>query len=144
MSKHKTHFVHINLFKVVNTTHNNIYFIKTLICYNWLLLNLLHGNIDPHNPTGFNITNVYYAILNYTISLKWNQPEGSGSAAVVDRYILSVIPKPVSHPISNEVNSTIWNVTLNYNTVYTATITAVNCAGESNTVVLPGIQYSMH
>ena len=86
---------------------------------------------------------MYYAILNYTISLQWNPPEGSGPAAMVDRYILSVIPKPVSHPISNEVYSTIWSVTLNYNTVYIATITAVNCAGESNTVVLPGIQYGM-
>ena len=100
--------------------------------------------IDPLNPTGFNITNVYYAILNYTISLQWNLPEGSGPATVVDRYILSLTPNSVSHPISNEVYSTIWNVTLNYNTLYTATITAVNCAGESNTVVLPGIQYSMY
>ena len=87
---------------------------------------------------------MYNAILNYTISLQWNPPEGSGSATVIDKYILSVTPKPVSHPISNEVYSTIWNVTLNYNTVYTATITAVNCVGKSNTTELSGIQYSKY
>ena len=87
---------------------------------------------------------MYYAILNYTISLQWNPPEGSGPAAVVDKYILSLTPKSVSHPIFNEIYSTIWSVTLNYNTVYTATITAVNCAGESKTLVLPDIQYSMY
>ena len=87
---------------------------------------------------------MYYAILNYTISLQWKPPEGSSSAAVIDKYILSVIPKPVSHPISNEVYSTIWSVTLDYNTVYTATVTAVNCAGESNTVILPDIQYGKY
>ena len=63
---------------------------------------------------------------------------------MVDRYILSITPKTVSHPISNEVYSTIWSVTLDYNTVYTATVTAVNCAGESNTVILPDIQYGKY
>ncbi len=48
---------------------------------------------------------------------------------------------PVSHPISNVANSTSWNVTLDYNVIYNATITAMNCAGKSIPYVLTDIQY---
>ena len=84
---------------------------------------------------------MHYTTLNYTISLQWDLPEGSGPEVIVDRYILSITPKPASHPISNEVYSTILNVTLNYNIVYSATITAVNCVGESNMVMLSDIKH---
>ncbi len=71
----------------------------------------------------------------------WNPPIGSGPEAVVENYIISIRPMPVSYPISNVVNSTSWNVTLDYNVIYNATITAQNCAGESEPVIITNIQY---
>ena len=72
---------------------------------------------------------------------EWDSPAGSGPEAIVDNYTITVNPMPVSHPISNVVISTPWNVTLSYNVIYTATIRAVNCAGESNTSTLPGVEF---
>ncbi len=72
---------------------------------------------------------------------EWDPPDGSGPETDIDNYIITVNPTPVSHPISNVVLSSPWNVTLSYNVIYTATIIAVNCAGESGTFTLPGIEY---
>ncbi len=72
---------------------------------------------------------------------EWDSPGGSGPEAIVDNYTITVNPTPVSRPISNVVLSSPWNVTLSYNVIYTTTITAVNCAGESNTFTLQGIEY---
>ena len=74
--------------------------------------------------------------------LKWDPPQRSGADSIVDFYNISITPKPLSHLIWNVIYSTHWKVTLSYNVEYTATITAVNCAGESSTVVLPNIEYS--
>ncbi len=59
----------------------------------------------------------------------------------MDNYTISINPKPISHPISSVVYSTSWNVTLDYNVIYDATIAAQNCAGESELVVLTNIEY---
>ncbi len=72
---------------------------------------------------------------------EWNPPAGNGPEAVVDNYTITILPNPISHPISNVVYSTSWNVTLDYNVIYDATITAQNCAGESEPVVLTNIEY---
>ncbi len=72
---------------------------------------------------------------------EWDPPNGSGPEAVVENYKISILPMPVSHPISNVVDNTSWNVTLDYNVIYSATITALNCAGESIPNVLTNIQY---
>ena len=44
----------------------------------------------------------------------------------------------------NLVESSPWNVTLDYNVIYTANITAINCAGETEAFSLPIIEYSEH
>ncbi len=79
--------------------------------------------------------------MDNTVMFEWDSPGGSGSEAIVDNYTITVNPMPVSHPISNVVLSSPWNVTLSYNVIYTATIAAVNCIGESNTFILPDIEY---
>ena len=79
--------------------------------------------------------------MNIIVLLDWDPPTGSATEAVVDNYTISILPMPVSHPISNVVYSTSWNVTLDYNVIYNATITSQNCAGESEPVVLSIIQY---
>ena len=60
----------------------------------------------------------------------------------MDYYQITVTPRPLSHPVSNIVHSTPWNVTLDYNIKYTAVITAVNCAGESRPFILTNIEFS--
>ena len=60
----------------------------------------------------------------------------------MDYYPITVTPKPLSHPVSNIVYSTPWNVTLDYNIDHTATITAVNCAGESSPFIVTNIEFS--
>ncbi len=70
----------------------------------------------------------------------WDGPQGSGAQAIVDNYIITVTPNPVS-PARIVVPSSPLNVTLHYNNIYTATVTAVNCAGESQTFALKNIEY---
>ena len=60
----------------------------------------------------------------------------------MDYYSIVVTPRPLSHPVSNIVYSTHWNVTLEYNINHTAAITAVNCAGESSPFILTKIEFS--
>ncbi len=83
----------------------------------------------------------YFTPIDTTVMFEWDPPNGSGPEAVVENYIISILPMPDSHPISNVVNTTSWNVTLDYNVVYNATITAQNCAGKSEINVLTNIQY---
>lgn len=59
----------------------------------------------------------------------------------MDNYIISITPMPVSHSFTNIIKSPPWNVTLDYNVVYTASAVAANCAGESSPNVLPDIEY---
>ncbi len=72
---------------------------------------------------------------------EWDLPPGSGPEAIVDNYTITITPAPVSHPISNVVLASPWNVTLNFNVMYTATITAVNCAGESDILISSSFEY---
>ncbi len=97
--------------------------------------------LEPLVPTGFNITKVYYTEMDTTVLFEREQLTGIGPEAIVDSYIIEIMPLSISHPISNIINSTAFNVTLNYNVVYTATIIAVNCAGESNSFELTDIEY---
>ena len=72
----------------------------------------------------------------------WDPPPGSGPEAIVDNYNITITPAPVSHSSYNVVTAPPWNVTLNYNVIYTATVTASNCAGDSDIMILSAIEYS--
>ena len=102
----------------------------------------MHFYIVPLETTGFNITSYYPSVADATVTFTWDPPPGSGPEAIVDSYTITITPMPVSHPITNVVTSSPWNVTLDYNETYTATIIAVNCAGESSPFILPNIEYS--
>ena len=80
--------------------------------------------------------------MNTTLTLDWNAPLGSGPQAVVDNYTLSISPTPLSHPGTIVVQNPPFNVTLAHNIAYILNITAVNCAGESETLTFPDIEYS--
>lgn len=103
--------------------------------------------IVPLETTGFNVTAFHPSESDVTITLTWDPPSGSGPETVVDNYIISVTPMPVSHSVTSIVLSPPWIVTLDYNQTYTATIVAVNCAGESIPSILlveiPGINNSI-
>ena len=96
----------------------------------------------PLVPTRFYVTGEYPARSNVTVTFVWDPPQGMGPEVIVDYYLVSISPRPLSHPIVNRVYSSPWNVTVDYNTVYTANITAVNCVGQSaNVSSLQHIRY---
>ena len=101
-------------------------------------------SLVPITPTGFSITGQNDALhYNTTITFEWDLPPGRGPEAIVDYYQIAVTPRPLSHPVLNIVySSKPWHVTLEYNTKYTVTITAVNCAGESRPFELTNIKFS--
>ena len=100
----------------------------------------------PLLPSGFVIAGEMYTVEDLTIQFRWNEPQSSGPEGVVDFYTIVVIPAPISPQTSISVlprDFLDFNVTLNYNTTYIATITAENCAGMSETFIYPvGIVYS--
>ena len=94
----------------------------------------------PLIPFGFNITNQVYSTSNVTVDFEWDEPSGSSSEAVVDNYYITVSPMPLS-PSSNDFvlpNSfRTFETVLNYNTLYTVSIFAENCAGQSEVFMYP-------
>ena len=94
--------------------------------------------LAPLTPTGFRITNEYYAVTNVIVTFEWDYPP----KAIVDSYRIT-ISSPRLSPTSEYISTTIRNATLNYNQTYAASITAINCAGESGTLLLPStLEYS--
>ena len=96
----------------------------------------------PLTPSGFNTSGRLDAIMNTIIKFEWDPPQGRGPDAVVDFYSISILPRPLSHFITSVAYSTAWNATIAYNVEYTVSITAVNCAGESNPFILPELEIS--
>ncbi len=94
-------------------------------------------------PTGLKITRNYYTVNNNTVTLEWDPPPGYGPETIVDNYTISLLSQPISHPNTNVILSSSWNVTLEYNVIYSINIIAVNCAGESSALILTGIEYGM-
>ena len=91
--------------------------------------------------TGFHLTREYHDVMSTFLTFEWDPPQGSGSEAVVDNYTISISPSPLSHPSTIVVTSPLWNVTLAHNTIYRASITAMNCAGEGVTFIPANIEY---
>lgn len=93
---------------------------------------LTHSKV-PKVPSNFIIT----AQHDTAISLSWDLPSGRGPENIVDYYMIHVTPLPVSHPGSlHFVPFPPWNMTVEYYKHYTISISAVNCAGESDRVII--------
>ena len=107
----------------------------------YIMVLFIDISLVPLTPTGFSIIMEYYTVMDSTVTFEWDPPPGSGPESIVDNYTIIITPTPVSHSMNNVVLYSPWNVTLNYNVEYTATITAVNCAGKSNSYILFNIEY---
>lgn len=90
----------------------------------------------PDVPVNFDVTEQYDTLSNTTITFSWDPPQGYGVKTVVDYYLLSITPTSLYPPPSTVVNGTSVNVTVQYNLDYTATLSAVNCAGEGSYIIL--------
>ena len=107
-----------------------------------ILIVLCYLFIEPLAPYGFEVTRELDTTIGLNVTFGWNPPVALGPEAIVDSYIISIIPEPLSHPISSKVNSTRLKVTLLYNEEYTVTVTSVNCAGASNPLEATNIVFS--
>lgn len=96
----------------------------------------------PHTPTGYRKIKELHGKLNTTVTFQKNLQTGSGSAAIVDNYTITIVPRPLSHPSHVVVTAFPWSVTFAHNILYYVYITAINCAGNSNTLQLSPIEYS--
>ena len=80
-----------------------------------------------------------------TLVFEWDPPQGSGPAAIIDYYVISILPRTLS-PLNENVVQTLqtppWNVTLSHNTAYSINISAVNCAGVSSAFIFKETEYS--
>lgn len=98
--------------------------------------------LEPKIPAGFNYTRVYYGVNSTTITLERHPPQDIGPEFAVDFYNISVSPQPLSNHTSIILYPRYpWNITLHYNTKYTLYLTAVNCAGESDSFILSDIEF---
>ena len=79
-----------------------------------------------------------------TLTIHANPLTGSGPETIIDNYTISFTLTPLSHASSNVVTSFPWNVTLAHNEIYSITIVAVNCAGESVPYIISDIHIGMH
>ena len=115
LSTHQVHCKRIKVFWLYNYNH-------TIIC------------TVPQIPSGFAITGENFTPMNSTITFEWDLPQGMGPEVIVDYYLVFISPSPLSHPILNNVSSSPWDVTVNYNTRYSVNFTSFNCAGQSGTL----------
>ena len=95
----------------------------------------------PSMLSGFNVTGVEYKVTNINVTFEWDLPQGGGPEVVIDYYLLSVFPRPLSQPITANISRSLlsWEVTVEYTVIYSANITAINCAGGSETAILPTV-----
>ena len=96
----------------------------------------------PQIPTGFNFTSEFHEPMNTTLVFIWDPLQGSGPETIVDNYVISIFPLPLTYPILNMVLTPPWNVTLSHNVAYNITIAAVNCAGVSTSFIFDETEYS--
>ena len=90
-------------------------------------------------PADFNITGMYHGEMETTFTFSWDtMPQGSGPETVVDNYTIYISTSPMSEPINTIMaTSPPVTITLIHNVSYSVSITASNCAGESDNQTIP-------
>lgn len=92
-------------------------------------------------PTGLRTIKEFHGNMNTTITLELNRPMGSGPEAIVDYYVITIVPRPLEFSFKTVVYTFPWDVVLAHNKLYFVFATAVNCVGESNTAQLHPLYY---
>ena len=85
----------------------------------------------PQIPTGFVVTEQYPTDIEKTVTFEWDEPRGIGPELIVDYFLISITPQPRSHPILNNVSSSPWNVTLDFNVAYQGCRKVVKSGGAT-------------
>lgn len=97
----------------------------------------MHGSFInfpvPNVVSNFRILSEDSGVSDISITLSWDEPAGVGAEAIVDQYMVSFTPQPLSDLAVNYISALSFNVTLKYNELYNAGIRAENCAGSSVT-----------
>ena len=81
-------------------------------------------------------------MMETTVTLDWDPPQGTGPESVVDNYTVSISPAPPYELESTTVQLPPWNVTLDHNIQYSISLTTTNCIGESNASAIITIRFS--
>ncbi len=97
--------------------------------------------IEPHSPVSFNISDTVEAMENIRVFFEWEPPLGIGPGYFIQGYNVSIVTESsyISYNFTYAITNL--NVTLNYNVEYTASVVAINCAGESLPLILSDILF---
>ena len=75
------------------------------------------------------------------VFFKWIAPLGIGPGYFIQNYSVNIVSETESYSYNFASAVTTLNASLNYNVNYTASVVAINCAGESDPLVLSNIFY---
>ena len=92
--------------------------------------------LAPLVPSGFNISREIPNVMASFFTLIWNPPQGKGPEAVVDHYTISISPTSSFQSTILTVTVLERNLILEHNVMFSITLTATNCAGESDPSIL--------
>ncbi len=80
--------------------------------------------------------------MNIQIFFEWETPSGIGPEFFIQSYNISILSSEYGYNSYNVTSATTTlNVTLNYNVDFTASVVSVNCAGESEPLILSDIRF---
>ena len=84
-------------------------------------------------PIDFNVMGEYHRAMDTIVTFAWDPiPQGSGPEAIVDNYTVYISPRPMSDLNIIVTGSPPLSIALDHNVPYSVSITASNCAGESD------------
>ena len=99
--------------------------------------------LEPLYPVNFVINSTNETTDSIIVLFKWEAPSGIGPGFFIQSYNVSITSENSSYSYNLTYGTTMLNATLNYNVNYTASIVAINCAGESNSFILSNIYYGV-
>ncbi len=98
---------------------------------------------EPRSPVSINISDTVQAKENIRVLIEWKAPSGIGPGFFIQGYNVSIVSESnYSNSYDFTYATTSLNVTLDFSVMYTASVVAINCAGESEPLILSDILFS--